>query len=383
MTTEITFMKKHPELAAEWSEKNFPHRAEDERAHSKEKRWWKCSVCGNEWQAETVMRAHGKCRCPYCHNRKLLKGFNDLESRFPEIAAEWDYEKNGGLKPDEVVYGTNRVAWWKCAKGHSWSGHISFRTLKGAGCPYCSREEAVKGENDLATIYPDLAGWWSEKNKWKADEVKWNYPSMVWWLCPVCGSEYKSRIRVQHELGADRCPYCRGKYVRKGINDIATTDPWLLEEWDHDHNIGIKPDEIARTSERSVRWKCSKGHEWGATVRERIVEKKGCPYCSGELKARTQKENADMDQTETVMKTEYIQGMSNQDSLKELPAWEKYALGIQEASDYFVISRPKLREIVRNDPEAEYLTWSGGNAYFIREEFEKYLDGQKNLPLQR
>ena len=375
-------MKRHPELAAEWSERNFPHRAEDEHAKSKEKRWWKCSTCGNEWQAETVMRAQGKCRCPYCHNLKVLKGFNDLASRYPEIAAEWDHEKNGDLKPDMVVYGNGRRVWWKCAKGHSWCTKISLRTRKGVGCPYCAREEAVKGENDAATVFPELVSWWSPKNQLKMDELKWNYPGTAWWRCQRCGTEYKSRIIIQHEAGENRCPYCKGKYVRTGTNDIATTDHWVLAEWDWQHNACVKPEEVTRQSERFVRWRCSEGHEWGSSIRERIVDGKGCPYCAGktEEKEKPEKETCVPAEERMSQPSVYCQGKSNQDSLKELPVWEKYALGMQEASDYFVIGKAKLRKIARSDPDADYLTWSGGNVYFIREKFEEYLDRQRKLP---
>lgn len=29
--------------------------------------------------------------CPYCKNRKLLRGFNDLATAHPWLAAEWDW----------------------------------------------------------------------------------------------------------------------------------------------------------------------------------------------------------------------------------------------------------------------------------------------------
>ena len=43
---------------------------------------------------------------------RVLAGFNDLASRFPEIAAEWS-EKNYPLRPDEVTAFSNKKAWWK------------------------------------------------------------------------------------------------------------------------------------------------------------------------------------------------------------------------------------------------------------------------------
>ena len=35
-----------------------------------------------------------KTACPFCSHKKLLSGYNDLATTYPQIAAEWDYEKN-------------------------------------------------------------------------------------------------------------------------------------------------------------------------------------------------------------------------------------------------------------------------------------------------
>ncbi len=35
---------------------------------------------------------------------KPIIGKNDLLSQFPNIAKEWDYEKNGDLKPTDVSF---------------------------------------------------------------------------------------------------------------------------------------------------------------------------------------------------------------------------------------------------------------------------------------
>ena len=39
-----------------------------------------------------------------------------LAERFPELAMEWDYEKNGVLTPENVSYGSNKKVWWICPK---------------------------------------------------------------------------------------------------------------------------------------------------------------------------------------------------------------------------------------------------------------------------
>ena len=91
-----------PEVAKQWSTRNFPLLPKDVSYGSNKKVWWR-GECGHEWQASPHSRT-GKNSpgCPYCSGNRVLAGFNDLASRFPEIAAEWS-EKNYPLRPDEVA----------------------------------------------------------------------------------------------------------------------------------------------------------------------------------------------------------------------------------------------------------------------------------------
>ena len=71
----------------------------------------------------------------------MLKGYNDLRTTNPKIAREWNKERNGDLKPTDVIANSNKRVWWKCKEGHEWSGLIANRARKGKadpGCPYCS-----------------------------------------------------------------------------------------------------------------------------------------------------------------------------------------------------------------------------------------------------
>lgn len=47
----------------------------------------------------------------------VLAGYNDLASRFPEIAAEWS-DRNLPLTPDKVTVFKNTRVWWKCSLVH-------------------------------------------------------------------------------------------------------------------------------------------------------------------------------------------------------------------------------------------------------------------------
>ena len=75
-----------PKLASEWSEKNELKPTEVSVASHK-KIIWKCKH-GHEWEASVKSRTVNGTGCPYCSHNKVLAGFNDLASQYPNIAAE-------------------------------------------------------------------------------------------------------------------------------------------------------------------------------------------------------------------------------------------------------------------------------------------------------
>ena len=72
----------------------------------------------------------------------------------------------------------------------------------------------------------------------------------VWWKCEK-GHEYKSSIVNRTKSKGTCCPYCSGNKVLKGFNDIASTNPELLKEWDYSKNT-IKPDEVTKGTHKKI-----------------------------------------------------------------------------------------------------------------------------------
>lgn len=58
----------------------------------------------------------------------------------------------------------------------------------------------------------------------------------------------------------------------------------------------------------------------------------------------------------------------------EIPVWEKYTLTIEEAAAYFRIGINKLRRIISEDPDADFILWNGTRAQIKRKKFEEYID---------
>lgn len=269
----------HPELVAEWdNELNGDLKPTDFTAGSGKKVWWKCKE-GHSWETAIMHRTnnHG---CPYCTNRKVLVGFNDLATVKPSIVKEWDKKKNGNLKPTNVLAGSTEKVWWKCKKGHSYLASIRHR-VEGQGCGYCSHKRTTTGVNDLATKNPKLAEEWDyEKNgNLKPTDVTLMSARKVWWKCKK-GHSYEAVINNRSR--GRGCPYCAGKKILEGYNDLSITHPELAKEWDYNKNT-TSPTDFSKGSHKKVWWLCKKGHSWEATINSRS-KGIGCPYCAG-LKA--------------------------------------------------------------------------------------------------
>ena len=58
----------------------------------------------------------------------------------------------------------------------------------------------------------------------------------------------------------------------------------------------------------------------------------------------------------------------------EIPYWEKYMLTLREAAEYFHIGEKKMRQIVDDNLDANFLLDSGNRIMIKRRLFEEYLD---------
>ena len=205
---------------------------------------------------------------------------------------EWDYEKNE-CNPNEVSYGSNEYAWWKCSFGHFWKSKIGNRSLLKRGCPYCSGRKTLSGFNDFKTWCINnnredlLKEWYYEKNDIAIEDISPQNNRKVWWKCSL-GHEWDatigSRTRSSRPSG---CPYCSNppKRVLVGFNDLeswcrANGREDLLSEWDYDEN-SITPKEVTFGSGKAVWWKCSKAHRWKTAINCRTTgSKTQCPICT-------------------------------------------------------------------------------------------------------
>ena len=57
-----------------------------------------------------------------------------------------------------------------------------------------------------------------------------------------------------------------------------------------------------------------------------------------------------------------------------IPVWEKYTLSVQEAAAYFGFSDKKIRKIVDEHENENFILWNGTRPRIKRQLFEKFVD---------
>jgi len=58
----------------------------------------------------------------------------------------------------------------------------------------------------------------------------------------------------------------------------------------------------------------------------------------------------------------------------EIPVWRKYTLSVQEAAVYFHIGDKKLRKLIDENPDADFILWIGTRPRIKRKLFERFID---------
>ena len=136
---------QYPDIARQWHPtKNGALTPAHVAPASNKKVWWRCER-GHDYQAVISSRTQRGGGCPYCANKKVLAGFNDLATLYPAVAKEWHPTKNGALTPQDVTPGSRKRVWWRCSAGHEWQAVIYSRTgSQCCGCPVCSGRTTAK-----------------------------------------------------------------------------------------------------------------------------------------------------------------------------------------------------------------------------------------------
>ena len=268
----------YPEIAKNYDEAKNGNKACEMIANTNILVWWKCEH-GHSYQRTIKREIDIDGRCPICNNTRVQQGVNDLATIYPEIVPLWDYEAND-KKPSEVLATPDNYYSFVCEKGHHFKARVRELVENGFKCQICDNTKLDPEVNSLKALKPELAKEWSPKNQGSPERTRPDSTSTVLWVCPVCGSEYWTKICTR-EVGDDSCPVCNERRVESGVNDLATIYPELVDLYSEGNE---KPaNQILATYKTPILWKCPDCHgEYKATI-EKVVSGKECPYCTGEL----------------------------------------------------------------------------------------------------
>lgn len=306
----------NPVLAAQWHPSlNGDLKPDQVLPNSHKKVWWikyhydprTGKYFTFEWQASICYRTKGN-GCPALSGYMVVQGFNDLKSRYPEIAAQWHPTLNGNMTPDKVLATSPQKVWWLLHYYDEskdkwfdfvWEAKIVDRTNGGNGCPYLSGRGVWPGYNDLQTLYPEIATQWHPtlNDSLTPDQVTSMNSRKVWWIMHYYDKEKDKWFDFVWEaticnrvLGAG-CPYLNGTDVWPGYNDLLSCFPDVAAEWHPTLNGSLTPDRIAKASKTKVWWIHhhidENGKEWDfvwqSTVDSRTLQGSECPVLSGKM----------------------------------------------------------------------------------------------------
>ena len=271
------FSEIYPELKGRYSEKNkilFEGRS----CYDTDLVVWKCSQKHEFLESFYNIHQSGRLSCNICNFRKIVPGINDLQTIYPDIARDYDAEKNE-INVDQISpKSSDEDTYWICKKGHHFQRSVRNHVIWQGVCPVCSRHVLVKGENDLLTAFPEIYKVWDyNKNEKRPEDCFDTLINKYQFSCEQ-GHNYRANVRqiVDHEY---RCLVCEGIIAMKGTNSLLDTHPELAKEWSS-NNYRI-PDECIKESSLLVEWVCQVcGGSYSAKINEREVGDDSCPYCN-------------------------------------------------------------------------------------------------------
>ena len=300
-----TLAEEVPELAKQWHPtRNGDLKPTDVTPYSNEKVWWLYSYDDPEtgkhfdfeWPSDVRDRTRRKS-CPYLSGRAVWPGFNDLATKYPELAKHWHPTLNGDLKPTKITCSAHYKVFWHLPYDDPETGkHFDFvweayvyDRVKGSKCPYLTGKEVWPGFNDLATKHPELAKEWhpTKNGELTPMDVSCGKADKAWWLLsyddPESGKhfDFEWNARIADRVNGIGCPYLSGQAVWPGFNDLASNYPELAKEWHFEKNRKRTPDKVNKGDARKYWWLCPRcGKTWRSSVYERTHDETQCIQCA-------------------------------------------------------------------------------------------------------
>ncbi|MET3682932.1 rubrerythrin [Alkalibacillus flavidus] len=270
----------NPKVSETWDvTRNYPFNPEHFKPSSNYKVWWRCAE-NHSWPTQINVRHKGH-GCPYCAGIRATSD-KTLTVVNPNLASEWDYDKNE-LSPNNVAAHSNQRFWWICPDCQSSYDKASNERMAGENCPYCAGKRTNK-TNSLTTLFPDIVKEWnpSKNGDLTPDDVTKGSKKYVWWICQK-GHEWKAPV-YSRTTGNKGCKVCYELYgrskprtLRDPTESLASKAPDIASQW-HPTKNDISALEVGRSARYKFWWLCHQcGYEWQKALDSRSSSQ--CPNC--------------------------------------------------------------------------------------------------------
>lgn len=228
----------------------------------------------------TVGTAAYTPHCGLCTPRRVQPGKNDLRSKRPKIAAQFDIHRNGGLTAADVALSSSTNYWWLCEKGHSHQVSPSKKTLPNYRCPVCSNRVVRPGVNCLLTTHPEIAAMWAEG--WAEGRSPSSLASgsntLATWRCDD-GHRFYARV---WELTSDKrgCNICSREVEIDFADSLAATHSAIAARLHPTMNGDLTAAHLTHGERRKVWWQCEQTstHTYEARI-DKVTRGQGCSIC--------------------------------------------------------------------------------------------------------
>jgi len=276
----------YPELVAEWHpSKNVDLYPYEVRYASNRLIWWKCEKGpDHEWRSSANVRTRSGTAaqpCPFCTGRRASIT-NCLATVAPELARQLHPTRNGALTARSISSTSSQKIWWRCpvGRGHVFQSQVSARVQRGIGCPFCARKRLAP-EHALAHVAPAIARRWhpTKNGSLTPTRVSARSAAYAWFTCT---SGHVFRTKIKRMVDDDRCPYCEGWEVAADTS-LAVLHPELAAEWHKSKNGAKTPAKVSPHWAEEAWWRCphARDHVYRASIHDRAMRGRGCPFCSG------------------------------------------------------------------------------------------------------
>lgn len=283
--------ERFPSIAEEWHPTRngglSPHMVS---AHSGDQVWWRC-YRGHEWQVSVNQRTRGfGTWCPKCNpqvSKLEVAVFCELLSIFED--AEWQARLDG-VECDILVKSLRlavEVDGFPWHRDHAERDQVKNRFLEERGLSVIRLRDRRLGRISQQDILYD------GHSPHLAVIIRLLKGLIGHGLVPKHIEEmlvaYISDNRLQNDdqFRAIVAQLPQPPYE----SSIAHLHPALVRQWNALRNDPMGPSLFTAGSGQVVWWKCPQGHEWKASISDR-VKGRGCPTCGQTSKAAKYRRNA-------------------------------------------------------------------------------------------